>query len=275
MISSFATIGNYEYGFFWYLYQDGTIEFEVKLTGILSTGAVAPGDAARARRPGRPGPRRAWSTSTSSTSASTSTSTASRTPSTRCGRSRCRPGPTTPSGTRSGRCGARARDRARGPRGGSTRRRPRWWKIVNPRRAQPARRAGRLPARARRERRRRSRQPDAPVSKRAGFIRQPPVGHAVRARRALRRRRLPEPAPRRRRPAGVDERRPARRGPRRRRLVHVRPPPRAPAGGLAGDAGRDHRVHAEAGRLLRAQSRPRRAALAAARRELSPRRGHP
>jgi primary-amine oxidase len=43
VVSFVATVGNYEYGFFWYLYQDGTIEFEVKLTGILSTGAVPPG----------------------------------------------------------------------------------------------------------------------------------------------------------------------------------------------------------------------------------------
>ncbi len=42
VISSFSAIGNYDYGFFWYLYQDGTIEYEVKLTGVLSTGAVAP-----------------------------------------------------------------------------------------------------------------------------------------------------------------------------------------------------------------------------------------
>jgi primary-amine oxidase len=44
VISSFSTIGNYDYGFFWYLYQDGTIELEVKLTGVLSTGAVRPGE---------------------------------------------------------------------------------------------------------------------------------------------------------------------------------------------------------------------------------------
>lgn len=44
VISFIATIDNYEYGFFWYLYQDGTIQFEAKLTGIMSTGAVAPGE---------------------------------------------------------------------------------------------------------------------------------------------------------------------------------------------------------------------------------------
>ena len=43
VISCFATVGNYEYGFFWYLYNDGNIEFEVKLTGVISTGAVEPG----------------------------------------------------------------------------------------------------------------------------------------------------------------------------------------------------------------------------------------
>ena len=43
VISSIATVGNYEYGYFWYLHTDGTIEYEVKLTGVISTGAVAPG----------------------------------------------------------------------------------------------------------------------------------------------------------------------------------------------------------------------------------------
>jgi primary-amine oxidase len=39
-----ATAGNYEYGFYWYFYQDGTIQCEVKLTGIMHTTAVAPGE---------------------------------------------------------------------------------------------------------------------------------------------------------------------------------------------------------------------------------------
>jgi primary-amine oxidase len=43
VISFFSTVGNYDYGFFWYLYQDGSIELECKLTGIVSTGAVSPG----------------------------------------------------------------------------------------------------------------------------------------------------------------------------------------------------------------------------------------
>jgi len=44
VISSIGTVENYEYGFFWYLYQDGNIQFEIKLTGILSLGALPPGE---------------------------------------------------------------------------------------------------------------------------------------------------------------------------------------------------------------------------------------
>jgi primary-amine oxidase len=47
VISCIATVGNYEYGFFWYLYTDGTIQYEVKLTGVLSTGALADGEEPR------------------------------------------------------------------------------------------------------------------------------------------------------------------------------------------------------------------------------------
>jgi primary-amine oxidase len=39
-----ATVGNYEYGYFWYLYQDGTIQYEIKLTGVASTGALPEGE---------------------------------------------------------------------------------------------------------------------------------------------------------------------------------------------------------------------------------------
>ncbi|MGY1706648.1 primary-amine oxidase [Geodermatophilus sp. SYSU D00697] len=39
VISFFTTIGNYDYGFYWYLYLDGTIGFEVKATGIVFTSA--------------------------------------------------------------------------------------------------------------------------------------------------------------------------------------------------------------------------------------------
>jgi primary-amine oxidase len=44
VISSVSTVENYEYGFFWYLYQDGNIQLEIKLTGVLSLGAAQPGE---------------------------------------------------------------------------------------------------------------------------------------------------------------------------------------------------------------------------------------
>ena len=48
VISFFTTIGNYDYGFYWYLYLDGTIEFEAKATGIVFTSAHPGGDYAYA-----------------------------------------------------------------------------------------------------------------------------------------------------------------------------------------------------------------------------------
>lgn len=40
VISFFTTVGNYDYGFYWYLYLDGSIEFEAKATGIVFTAAL-------------------------------------------------------------------------------------------------------------------------------------------------------------------------------------------------------------------------------------------
>jgi primary-amine oxidase len=43
VVSSFVAIGNYDYGFFWYLYLDGRIELEVKATGVVFTSAYVEG----------------------------------------------------------------------------------------------------------------------------------------------------------------------------------------------------------------------------------------
>lgn len=40
VISFICTVSNYEYGFYYHLYLDGSIELEIKLTGIISTGAL-------------------------------------------------------------------------------------------------------------------------------------------------------------------------------------------------------------------------------------------
>ncbi len=44
VISSIFTVGNYDYGIFWYLYLDGTIQMEIKLTGIVTTQSYQEGD---------------------------------------------------------------------------------------------------------------------------------------------------------------------------------------------------------------------------------------
>jgi primary-amine oxidase len=43
VISFFVTVGVYDYGFYWYLYLDGTIQLEVKATGVVFTSAYVSG----------------------------------------------------------------------------------------------------------------------------------------------------------------------------------------------------------------------------------------
>ncbi len=47
VVSSISTIGNYEYASYWYLHQDGRIEYEMKATGIINTAACHPGQPGR------------------------------------------------------------------------------------------------------------------------------------------------------------------------------------------------------------------------------------
>lgn len=42
VLGFFATVGNYDYGFNWVFHQDGTLELEALLTGIMSTKGVSP-----------------------------------------------------------------------------------------------------------------------------------------------------------------------------------------------------------------------------------------
>ena len=82
VVSFIATVGNYDYGFFWHFYQDGSIQCEVKLTGIMNTTALAGGTTPAYGGRRAPAQLRR-STSTSSPPGSTWTWTARRTASTR------------------------------------------------------------------------------------------------------------------------------------------------------------------------------------------------
>ena len=44
VVSFISTVGNYEYAFYWNFYQDGSLELDVKLTGIANTMALMPGE---------------------------------------------------------------------------------------------------------------------------------------------------------------------------------------------------------------------------------------
>ncbi|GLY17620.1 amine oxidase [Kineosporia sp. NBRC 101677] len=43
VVSFFATVANYDYGFYWSFHQDGMIELEIKLTGVMSVSGIADG----------------------------------------------------------------------------------------------------------------------------------------------------------------------------------------------------------------------------------------
>jgi primary-amine oxidase len=42
VVSSVYTIANYDYAFYWHFYQDGVIELEIKITGLMSTAVTDP-----------------------------------------------------------------------------------------------------------------------------------------------------------------------------------------------------------------------------------------
>ena len=62
VISFFVTVGNYDYGFYWYLYLDGTIGCEVKATGVRVHLRVPAGQPVRPPRSRPASARRTTST---------------------------------------------------------------------------------------------------------------------------------------------------------------------------------------------------------------------
>jgi primary-amine oxidase len=55
VVSCICTVGNYEYGQYWYFDQNGDIEFEMKATGIINTAACEPGHPSKYEREVSPG----------------------------------------------------------------------------------------------------------------------------------------------------------------------------------------------------------------------------
>ena len=245
VISCIVTVGNYEYGYYWYLYQDGTIEYEVKLTGVISTARCA-GERQRPRTASSSPPAStARTTSTSSTSAWTWRSTAPPTGSTRSPRPRCPRARTTPSATP----GAPRRSCIEDETMGRPRGRPAGRPLLEDRQRRTSRNELGQPVAYKLLPEHIDRRVRAPRLRgrpaRAGFIAHHAVGHRLRPGRAVRHRRLPEPA---RRAAAACP--PSPRGTATLtdtdvvRLVHLRHQPRGPSRGLAGHAGPPDRLPA-------------------------------
>ncbi len=257
VVSFIASIGNYDYGFYWHLYQDGTIEAEVKATGIVDTAAVEPGTTPRYGGLVAPGVNGMIHQhffcarldfdldGRANTVHEVETRLAD-------------PAPTTPSATRS--CPVRRTLRRESeapalidPLSARS------WLVTNEERQERRRRARRVPARPG-ENVRAFAQPGSALERRAGFAfkhvwvtRYDPAERYAAGE-------YPNQNPGAGRAPRVDRAGPPDRERGRRALVLVRAPPRAASRGLAGHARAPHRLQAQAVRLLRREPRPRRAA---------------
>ena len=256
VISFIATIGNYDYAFYWHLHQDGSIGHEVRLTGVISAGAVAPGESPRCGTivaPGVYGPNHQhfFSVRLDTMVDGLSNSVYE--------------------------CDSEPVPRSeRNPHGGA-------WEVKHRRleRESDAQRLMSLERALLADRQRAIAQSDGPSCRlpvgsrrqraaagNGGLLRvrarrvfpPPSVGHALLRRRALRGRGLPDAGRDRRGPYALVLRRSLDRRRGRRGLVHDRCPSRGQARGLAGHAGHADRVPPRARRLLRRQPGARRPA---------------
>ena len=257
VVSFVATVGNYEYGFYWYLYLDGNVQLEVKLTGIVSAMAIVPGDQPEFANVIAPGVAAAHHQHLFCARLDLDVDGVENTVY-EVEAEPVAPGPDNPWGNafaqKATRLESELRARTRGEPGDEP-----GVEGDEPRAHQPARAAGGLQAGAddvdtddagvtRLERR--------PARRVRAAQR---VGHALPRRRAPRRGRVPQPARGRRWAPPLDRRRPSDRRHRRRPLVLLRRHPLRAPRGLAGHAGRVHGLPPPAHRLLRPQPRAPRA----------------
>ena len=255
VVSYFTTVGNYDYGFYWYFYLDGTIECEVKMTGIVFTAAHPGGDHPYSTEvaPGLGAPvhqhlfNARLDMSVDGLANAVEEVDVTGLPI----------GPDNPYGNAIAQRVTRLSSEAMAARSGDASR-GRVWRVVSTTSVEPVRPADRVHAApgagavpARRPRL---------AAGGAGGLRLPrPVGDPLRPGAAVPGRGLREPEPGRRRAARVHRGGPGHRRPGHRRVAHVRADARRADRGLAGDAGHQDRLHAQADRLLRPQPHARRA----------------
>ena len=246
-VSFHVTVGNYEYLVYWRFHQDGTIQAEVRATGIMVTTHFAEG-----RQPpyGTLVDERTYApfhqhflVARLDLDVDGDANTVV------CSESEVPPiGPDNPHGVA---LVQRERAAAHGVRGDAGLRLVGAARLEGdqPRRAQRPGRTGGLQARARRLLPRDAVRRLTRPAPRPG-ARPHAVGDAVRGGGALAVRRVRRPKPPRPRAAGVDGGEPAHRGHRRRPLVRLRHPPHHPPRGVAGHAGGHRLLLAQARRVL-------------------------
>ena len=263
VISVHVTVANYEYLVYWRLYQDGSIECHVRATGIMVVGHLPEGEPARH---GTLVDQRTYAPfhqhfliarldldvdGPDNTVQMVETSAAGYSDEDPYGLACGRP----PS-----RCATEGFQDYRWET-------QRAWKVTNPSSLNHVGDARRLQARPRRDAPAHAARRLPRAADRRGAAPHA-VGDAVRRRRALALRAVPEPVEHRRGPAALDRGRPLDRGHRRRPLVRLRHPPHHAHGGLADHARGHGLVLAEAVRLLRPQPDAGRPAAAGALRAL-------
>ena len=254
VISSIVTVGNYEYGYYWYLYQDGSIEYEVKLSGVISNGAIEEGvtpEYGTIVAPGVYGPHHQhfFNVRLDMAVDGTANRVYEVTP------TAMPEGPDNPVGNAWRADEVLIEDetmsrREADPLAG------RYWKIVNENvtneLGQPV--AYKLvPEHTIKS----FAHPGSAVARRAGFTANPLWVTAYDRDEVFATGDYPNQSRRRRRPARLRRGGPEPHRHRRGALVHLRRQPRRPPGGLAGHAGPPDRLPAAPGRLLRRQPGPR------------------
>ncbi len=251
VISFFTTIGNYDYGFYWYLYLDGTIEFEAKATGVVFTSAYPAGGSANISQlaPGLGAPYHQHLFSARLDMAIDGfTNRVEEEDVVRQAMGE---------GNERGNAFSRKRTliarESEGVREADARN-GRTWVISNPqsrnRLGEPV--AYKLHAEGQPTL---LADPESSIARRAAFATKDLWVTRLRRRGALPHGRLREPARRRSRPAGLHRPGPGPRRPGHRRVAHLRPDPLPAARGLAHHARGHGRLQAAAGGLLRPQPR--------------------
>ena len=260
VISTIVTVGNYEYGLYWYLALDGSVAFEAKLTGVLHTAGAAAGEESPSATLVAPGVSAGYHQHffcarldldvDGERNALSETASVPEPP-----------GPANPHGqafrVQETPLADKPAQRMIDPLSG------RRWRISNPARRNrmgkpvayelvPGENIGLMADEG------------SEFARRARFMTRHLWATPYRRDERYPGRRVPQPARRRRGSAALDGGRSLARGHGYRALVRVRLAPRASPRGLARDARRLLRLPAAPGRLLRSQPRARRAAPAGA-----------